>query len=204
MSIRTPIISTQQTRQVSRLSVSLCARAGKTTLQPSAKVCLNPFRAAHLRHRVATGTDFSNAPPVILPTLENVKNFVTTALNDGELDPIEVATIYEIVAKQTQDLTEQLEDIETQEESGYLEFMSPGDLELKERLALEKNMKVAAAKRRKLLLKGIKILTGLTMAGGLIHSLINTADQAETLVPDNSWESKIKEFALNAMIYKMG
>ena len=204
MSSRPPNRPNPSNRQISRLSISLCAGAGQTTRRQSAKVRLDPCRAAHLRYRVATGTDFADAPPVISPALENVKDFVITALNDGELDPIEVSKIYETVAKETEHLVKQLEEVETQEEGGYLEFMSPGDLKLKERLALERSLKIGAAARRKVLLKGIRILTGLTMAGGLIYSLINTADQAEPLTPDKYWESKFKEFAMNAMMYKMG
>ena len=157
-----------------RQSSSLCAAHGK--------VRLDPCRAAHLRRRVATGTDFAETPQEIAPVLDRVKSFVSDALSDGELNPREVADLYGLIAFETQRLTVELEDPETPN-GGYLDFMSDRDLELKRR--------IAASTRRKRLLRAIKILTGLTAAGGLIYALINTSDQTAPLVPDDLWADRV-------------
>lgn len=190
-------------RRPAQLPVSLCAAAGRPTGKPVGKpaapaqgrVRLDPCRAAHLRRRVATGADFADAPEEIAPVIERVKSFVSDALSDGELSPREVAGLYGYVAFETQQLAEELAEPETPN-GGYLDFMSERDLALKDRLA--------AQARRKRLLRALKVLTGLTAAGGLIYSLINTADQAQPLVPDPTWAEKLGEAAAWWMQFKMG
>lgn len=173
------------------MHASLCAKAGSPAGlpagKPQGKVRLDPCRLAHLRRRVATGTDFADAPEEIAPVLERVKSFVDDALSDGELSPREVAGLYGYVSSETQRLTEELDEPETPEGS-YYEYMSERDVAFKARLANEA--------RRKRVMRAIKILTGLTAAGGLIYSLINTADETERLVPDPTWSDKFGEAVL--------
>lgn len=133
-----------------RLSTSLRAGTGKHS---SVKVRLNSRGLAHLRSRVATGTDFQDAPNEISLVVKRVKSLVNDAIRDGELSPNEVAGLYAYVSQSTQWFANQL--------------------------AVNR----MADDRRKRLLKGIQVLTSLTMAGGLLYALINTADGTEPLLP---------------------
>lgn len=185
---------------VRRLSDSLCAGAGK---HYEAKVRLNSCALNNLRRRVATGTDFSEAPVEIAPVVQRVESLVNDALSDGELSPNEVAGLYAYVASSTQRLVEELDEPESPN-GGYLPFMSDRDVDLKERLAREIAVKRMADDRRKRVLKGIQVLTSMTMAGGLLHALINTADNTEPLVPQKSYSDMMAGFLVLAAAFKAG
>lgn len=188
-----------------RVATSLCAAAGKPAAGkpaalPRGRVRLDSCRAVHLRSRVATGTDFADAPEEIAPVVDRVKSFVSEALSDGELSPREVAGLYGYVAFETQRLVAQLDELDELDEPetptpSYFDYMSERDLALKDRLAKDA--------RRKRLTRAIKILTGLTAAGGLIYSLINTSDSKETFIPDKTWSDTMGEVALQWMQFKM-
>lgn len=185
-----------------RVATSLCAAAGKPAVGkpaalPRGRVRLDPCRAVHLRSRVATGTDFVDAPEEIAPVVDHVKSFVSDALSDGELSPREVAGLYGYVAFETQRLVAQLDELDEPETPtpSYLDYMSERDLAFKDRLAKDA--------RRKRLTRAIKILTGLTAAGGLIYSLINTSDSKATFIPDKTWSDTMGELALQWIQLKM-
>jgi hypothetical protein len=196
MSVRKSVFAEKtQPPSVRRLSTSLCAAVGKHS---EAKVRLNPCAVAHLRRRVATGTDFKGAPNEIGPVINHIKSAVTEALSDGELSPREVAGLYEYVSKSTQLLADELDEPESPDwmNDTYLDFMSDRDLAMKRKVA-------AVAARRKRVIKGIQVLTSMTMAGGLLYALINTADQTEPLIPDKSLADKMADFAFWAANIKM-
>ena len=88
-----------------RLSDSLCAGAGKNS---EAKVRLNVCALAHLRSRVATGTDFTDAPIEMAPIIRRIKLIVNDAIRDGELSPNEIAGLYAYVSNATQWYVNQL------------------------------------------------------------------------------------------------
>lgn len=187
---------------VNRLTASLCAGAGKNA---NANIRLNSCAVAHLRRRVATGTDFVNAPIEIAPVLDHVKSFVSDALSDGELSPREVAGLYDYVSEATQRLVEELDESDSPDwiYSAYDEYESDLDILLKDRQARDLEVKRAIAARRKRVLQGIKVLTSMTMAGGLIYALINTADNTEPLIPQKTWSDTMAELAFLAATWKM-
>lgn len=201
MSVRTHLFYAKTPPpSVRRLSDSLCAGAGK---HYEAKVRLNSCALNNLRRRVATGTDFLETPVEVGPVVERVKSLVSDALSDGELSPKEVAGLYAYVASSTQLLVDELNEPDPPN-GGYLPFMSRRDVDLKERLAREIAVKRMADDRRKRLLKGIQVLHGMTMAGGLLYALINTADNTEPLLPQQSYSDMMAGFIVLAAAFKAG